>query len=160
MTLLRSIRRQIRRFIRLLTGVMWRLVMLVALLGALGDGTFRDDSLQARVTALARDRLFDYVTWEVDALWGKVRQEWLGVGPYLDDERQHDQVIDFLARLSDVQDLEAEIERVYTDPNVADPDAASADLRAERDCAPPPTGRRSTPGGEHHRGAGIRRAGR
>jgi hypothetical protein len=121
------------RLIRLIVKAAFGLGVLVGTLVLLGDGRIRDDSLQARVTALARDDLFDYVSWEIDALWGKVREELFGVAPYLDADEQHDLVIGYLVRLSDVQGLEDRIEGIYADPNVPDPDAVTADLRDQRD---------------------------
>ena len=125
--------RAIRQIARLILKSAWRLALLIVFLLVLGNGEVRDVSLQARVTALARPDLFDYVSWEVDALWGKARQQWFGVEPYLSDQEQHDQVIDYLQRLSDLQDVEAKIEQLYTDPNVSDPATASTSLRAQRD---------------------------
>jgi hypothetical protein len=71
--------------------------------------------------------------WEIDALWGKVREELFGVGPYLDADEQHDLVIGYLVRLTEVQELVDRIEGIYADPNIPDPDAATADLREQRD---------------------------
>jgi hypothetical protein len=130
---LRAIWRISRRAARTVFTVAFRLALLIVLLAVLGNGEVRDVSLQARVTALARPELFDYVSWEFDALWGKARQQLFGVEPYLSDQEQHDLVIDYLRRLSDVQDLDDEIARLYTDPNVSDPAAASATLRAQRE---------------------------
>jgi hypothetical protein len=110
-----------------------RLTLLLILLGALGDGDGGDTSLGARVTALARPDLFDYVTWETGALWGKAQQQVFGVQDYLDDADGHALVINYLTRLSDVQDLEDTIERAYADPRVADPAVATAELRSKRD---------------------------
>jgi hypothetical protein len=122
-----------RRAAHLTLKAAFRVALLIALLAVLGDGDVRDESLQARATALARTDLFDYVSWEIDALWGKARQQWFGVEPYLDDQAQHDQVIDYMRRLGDLQDLEGQIERVYADPSVSDPAASSALMRAQRD---------------------------
>ncbi len=130
---LRAIGRITHRTARALFKIAFRLALLIVLLAMLGNGEVRDESLQARVTALARADLFDYVSWEVDALWGKARQQLFGVEPYLSDQAQHDRVIDYLQRLSDVQDLDAEIERLYADPSVSDPAAVTATLRARRD---------------------------
>jgi hypothetical protein len=128
-----ALSRLIRCAVRLIVGVVFRLGVLVGLLVLLGDGRVRDDSLLARVTALARDDLFDYVSWEVDALWGKARQELFGVGAYLDAEAQHDLVIDYLTQLGDALHLEDSIERVYADPDIPDPDAFTAGIRVQQE---------------------------
>ncbi len=125
--------RTARRWLRRAWIVTVRLALLIGLLIALGDGSVRDASLGGRVTALAREHLFDYVDWEIGALWDKARQELLGVQPYLDEDESRAQVLDYLDRVAQVQALEAEIEAVYADPDLPDPAAATAELRAERD---------------------------
>jgi hypothetical protein len=121
---LRAICRITWRIARITFRVAYRLALLIVFLLVLGNGEVRDVSLQARVTAIARPDLFDYVSWEVHALWGKAGQQLFGVEPYLPDQTQHDQVIGYLQRLNDLQDVEAEIEQLYTDPSVSDPAAA------------------------------------
>jgi malate synthase len=49
------------------------------------------------------------------------------------DAQQVDFVRDTMRRLSDFQRLEAEVRNIYIDPDVDDPDGASAELRARRD---------------------------
>lgn len=105
----------------------------IVLLALFNDGVTTDPTLAGRVSALARNDVFDYVTWEVDALWSKVRQEWFGVHPYLKEDEQREVLFGYLETLGQAQTLEAQIERVYADPSVSDPAVATADLRAERD---------------------------
>ena len=109
------------------------IVAVILLLVLLGDGKEQATSLQSRVLALARNDLFDYATWEIDAVWEKARQELFGVQTYLDNEAERTQVVQYLTKLSQVQELEAEIERVYADPDTSDPAAATAALRAQSD---------------------------
>lgn len=125
--------RRVWRILRALWIAALRLALTIALIVVLGDGAVRDTSLSARVTALARDHLFDYAAWEVGALWGKLRESVLGVSPYLEDEQGRALVLAYLETLGAAQDVEAQIERLYADPDVPDPDAAAAPLRAERD---------------------------
>ncbi|MEB2287979.1 MAG: hypothetical protein OZ934_07705 [Anaerolineae bacterium] len=125
--------RRARRSLRALWIGALRLALTIALIVVLGDGAVRDTSLSARITALARDHLFDYAAWEVEALWGKLRESVLGVGPYLEDEQGRALVLAYLETLGAAQEVEAQIERLYADPDVPDPDAAAAPLRAERD---------------------------
>jgi hypothetical protein len=99
----------------------------------LNDGVTYDLSLNGRVNALAKDVVFDYVSWELDALWDKARQELFGVYSYLDEDEQRAAFYDYLDTLGEAQTLEAQIARLYADPAISDPAAASADLRAERD---------------------------
>lgn len=133
MAAVRDIGWRVRRILRALWIALLRLALTVTLIATLGDGTIRDTSLSARVTALARPYLFDYAAWEVGALWAKAREAVLGIGPYLIDERGRALVLDYVRTLSAVQALETRLERLYTDPAVSDPETVAAPLRAERD---------------------------
>lgn len=110
-----------------------RLALLIVLLALLGDGRIRDTSLRAQVTALARPHLFDYVGWEIDALWAKAQEALLGAGPYLDEDEARAQVADYFALLDQARRIEAQIEAIYTDPAIGDPAAEASALSAERD---------------------------
>ncbi|HEX3051640.1 MAG TPA: hypothetical protein VHP83_13345 [Aggregatilineaceae bacterium] len=109
-----------------------RLALLIVFLLMFNSEGQQDTSLTGRATALSRDYLFDYVDWEVRALWDKVKQELLGVHPFLDAKTEREAVLDFIDKMSRVQAVEDEIERIYADPNVVDPHAATAQLRAQR----------------------------
>ena len=111
----------------------WRAALTVALVALLGDGVVRDITLRDHVVTLAQDALFDYVGWEIDALWKKARQELFGVHPYLDEDARREIAIDYLETLRRARELERRIEAIYTDPDEPDPIAASAELVAERD---------------------------
>jgi hypothetical protein len=123
----------IKNLIRLIAKLVFGLAALAVLVLILGNGTMLDRSLRARVTALARDDLFNYVAWEVDALWDKAEQELFGVQSYLPEDNRSALVVSYLSTLNEAQRLDAEIEQIYADPDVGDPDVASAGLRAERD---------------------------
>lgn len=130
---LRSIYRRVTRLLNTLIVLGVRLVLLIALLLGLDDGKVQITTLRGQVTALARDHLFNYVAWEVSALWDKAGAELLGVSAYLSEDDARPIVLDYLGRLSAAQALDAQIEAIYADPEVGDPAAASATLRAGRD---------------------------
>ncbi|HMM28856.1 MAG TPA: hypothetical protein PKD46_11275 [Aggregatilineaceae bacterium] len=130
---LRHATRLVRRALRRAWRVVWRAALAVALAAALGDGIVRDVSLRDHVVTLAQDVLFDYVSWEIDALWGKARQELLGVHPYLDEETRRQRTVAYLDTLREARALEREIEAIYAGPAESDPAAASSALAAERD---------------------------
>ncbi len=83
-----------------------------------------------RVTA---DYAFDYVSWELSAVASKLDAELFGIHPYLDEANRAQVVRDYLRLVYDIHQLEQQIEGIYADPDVIDPAAASADLRAARD---------------------------
>lgn len=130
---LRGIYRRVTRLLNTLIVLGVRIALLIALLLGLDDGKVQITSLRGQVTALARDHLFNYVAWEVSALWDKAGAELLGVSVYLSEDDARPLVLDYLDRLSAAQALDAQIEAIYADPGVNDPAAESATLRAERD---------------------------
>lgn len=131
--LLVTLARQIRRILRRLWRFVWRIALTIALILTLGDGIARDVSLRDRAVTLAQDVLFDYVSWEIGALWAKTRQELLGVHPYLGEEARRRLVLDYFDRLQQVQALERAIDATYADPDESDPAEVSAAQTAERD---------------------------
>jgi hypothetical protein len=89
--------------------------------------------LEDRVIGQARDSLFNYVEWDISALMAKIRQVHASPSPYLDEPARAAYVVNYMHRVAELQGVEAEIARRYSDPAEADPDAATAELRARRD---------------------------
>src|SRR5690606_21566276 len=59
--------------------------------------------------------------------------ELFGVHPYLTEARRSEYVLGYLDLVRRIHDLESQINQTYADPTVPDAEAATADLRAERD---------------------------
>lgn len=74
---------------------------------------------------------FEFLSWTLDALGAKSGQFLLGEERYLTPAQWHDTVIGYNKLLDEIHTAEAELERVFSDPAVADPMQASAALRAE-----------------------------
>jgi hypothetical protein len=109
-----------------------RLLLLLAVLVLLltGEGPppgLIDTQVKYRVSV----KRFDFVSWEINTLWGKLLEGLIAPQRYIDEEARHDFVIDYMGLVSEIQGIEWEITLVYTDPDVSDPDAESAELRAE-----------------------------
>lgn len=85
------------------------------------------------VSAIVRNYQFDYVSWEINALATKTSQALWGGHPYMTEEARSQFVRDYMADLEQARQLEGQIQTIYTDPTVADPEAVTADLRAARD---------------------------
>jgi hypothetical protein len=82
---------------------------------------------------VARDYLFDFVGWEASAVLDKALNETLAPQRYMTEEERTQYVRDYLKLVYDIAQLEIQVEELYLDPAVDDPEAASAGLRAERD---------------------------
>lgn len=120
-----------RRFLRLYVRPALAFALLVLLMGpewpAFGDVDFRFQ------TIVGREQRFDFAGWTVDALGRKAQAVLSGTHRYLPDEAQRAFVLAYLEQVAAVQRLEADIERIYADPAVADPVLAAAGSAAERD---------------------------
>ena len=85
----------------------------------------------ARIRYFTREIEFDFITWTINALSVKVAEMALGTVAYIPEE-YHDQMkLDYLTLVREIQRGEAALREIYTDPNIADPEQASAELRGE-----------------------------
>lgn len=92
---------------------------------------FGSDSEQ--VHFLSQDHAFDYTSWSYKAAWSKFGQAALGSPRYFDQAEQLRTVREYLKLMDDIQLLENDIRRIYADPAIVDPRAASVQERARLD---------------------------
>lgn len=85
------------------------------------------------VSAIVRDYQFDYFGWELNALAAKAEETLWGTHAYVPEETRSQFVRDYMTDLRHVQDIEGQIQAAFIDPSIEDPDAATLELRAERD---------------------------
>lgn len=86
-------------------------------------------SMDAQISReLSQDR-FDFVAWELEALWQKLTHGLVAPQRFMTEVDRSDFVLDYLSLLAETHRLEGEIHRIYVDPNVDDPKAATAGLR-------------------------------
>lgn len=83
-----------------------------------------------RVRRYTRWQEFDYVTWTIDALFLKQSFAALDATRYLDLEAQRAVVLDYLDLVADQNRVRSQINTIYADPNITDPNTAAADLLA------------------------------
>jgi hypothetical protein len=86
-----------------------------------------------RVRAFTRGIEFDYVGWTLDALRVKLFELSLGTSNYLTGEARRALVLEYLELVGRSQQIEGQLRLIYSDPKVDDPQAASLELRRERD---------------------------
>lgn len=89
--------------------------------------------LAQRARAFTRQIEFDFVGWTLDALRVKLGQFALGSDNYISSDSQHQLVVDYLGLIHQIQRVEAQLNVVFADPNISDPQSASADLRTTLD---------------------------
>lgn len=116
---------------------MQRLLLMLALLPVFLFGLQRSVyplNLDWNVAAvIVREHQFDYVSWEIAALWSKFTQTLYGAAPFMNETARADFVRAYMADLARAGALEGQVQALFADPALADPQAASAELRAERD---------------------------
>ena len=110
----------------------WKLVWtLVALLMVLPPEGPAPSSLDTQIRReLAGDR-FDFARWEIGALLDKRLHGLLAPQRYIDEPARESFLLDYLQLIADIQQLSRGIDRTYADPEVADPDALTANPRAQ-----------------------------
>jgi hypothetical protein len=97
------------------------------------------DELQ-RIRAFSRDREFDYIGWTLDAIGTKLGQSALAATETTSPGEQRQLVLDYIELIARIDQLERHLNEIYSDPEVIDPEQASAlvrqqlhDLETERD---------------------------
>ncbi len=124
----------VERFLNLLKWAVqrWKLALLLGvLLLALTVEGLPPGEMETRINRELDSEQFDFLGWEVEALWGKLTHSLIAPQRYLSESDRHDVLLDYLERVAEAQRIEWEIYRVYTDPEVNDPAAAATDLRAQ-----------------------------
>ncbi|MBL7065707.1 MAG: hypothetical protein ISS49_16120 [Anaerolineae bacterium] len=109
----------------------WQLApVLIALLLNLAAEGPPPASFDTRANRILAGERFDFAGWEVKALLGKLSHSLTTPQHYMDEPARHDFFLDYLELVADIQRFEQEIHRIYTDPEVKNPEAATAELRA------------------------------
>lgn len=71
---------------------------------------------------------FDFIRWTLDALWIKNIQNSIQAPQYMDIEEQRKVVFEYLRLVQLVNATSAQIDRIYADPEISDPDQAALEL--------------------------------
>jgi hypothetical protein len=121
--------------VRRIGAFLWRSfrlsVVILASLAVLARSDLPPATQLEQIRAYTRDLEFDYVSWAAAALFDKVNELALGTVNYFPEEEHANFILEYLALVSQIQRQEGQLSRIYTDPAVADPEAASAEVRQE-----------------------------
>ncbi len=88
-----------------------------------------------RARAFTRSNEFDFARWTLDAVWVKAQQAALNSPHYFDRETRKEMTVEFFRLTDRMIQIEDQINRIFSDPSVADPVAATVSLRREWDSA-------------------------
>lgn len=94
----------------------------------LTSSQFQVEGIGDRIRRYTRPFEFDFGAWTVQAVAVKLGQWGLASEWYLSDEARTQLVLDFFSRLVSIRELESEIEAIYIDPTVDQPDSDSREL--------------------------------
>ncbi len=101
------------------------LAIAITVLAFLGRGGAPPQDLQVTLNRLGAGETFDFVSWTLEALARKTAYSLLAPQRFLTDEQQSRLVLEYLDDIREANRLSGEIDRIYTDPNIVDPDAVS-----------------------------------
>ena len=108
-------------------------LLLLTLVLIVGSSSVSIADQTERVRAFTRKIEFDYAGWTLDALRVKLDQAVLGTVNYMSERAQHQFVLDYLDLVVQIQQTEAELQMIYGDPDIKDPQSASKDIRLQLD---------------------------
>lgn len=105
------------------------LILVVVLVLAPEWPAFADEGYRLREIVGLRE--FDFLVWETDAFLDKGESTLIQAERYLDDDAKKEIVLEYLQLTQDARRLESQLNFIYSDPDVADPDAFSQEIQAE-----------------------------
>jgi hypothetical protein len=110
----------------------WRifLLLMLALFGLSASNQIPGDKTQI-IRSFTRDIEFDFVGWTINALELKWREFSLNTSNFLDQEAKRLIVLEHMEMITAIQRLEWELNLIYADPNIEDPEAYSAEIRQD-----------------------------
>lgn len=121
---------------RLLTTAAYGLSQLIfaltLALGLSGDAYRAPADLPGQVRAYTRGIEFDFIGWTLNAIGLKLRQASVDDQLYLAEADRAELVREFFKLRAELNQVEGEIATRFADPAIADPAAATADLRARQ----------------------------
>jgi hypothetical protein len=114
-----------------LTSILLILTILLLLLLLLAPNwpAFGDE--EVHVNAVTSRNAFNFTAWELNALLAKATAVLSGGTAYVDEETQKEVVLEYLDAINQSSYLNWEIEQIYADPTIENPDEASREKQAE-----------------------------
>jgi hypothetical protein len=107
----------------------WLTIIIIISTVMLGASVVSPSDPLERIRAFTRGIEFDYVSWTLNSLGIKMGEIALGTANYLPLEEQSSVVITTLDLIREINQVEAQLNDIYADPNIGDADTASLELR-------------------------------
>jgi hypothetical protein len=109
----------------------WLTLILLTLPVILGASTVPLSDPLEKVRAFTRAIEFDYLSWTLNAFKVKLGEMALGTSNYLVPEDQSEIVLESLDLIRQINQVETQLNEIYANPEVSDPEIASVDLRRQ-----------------------------
>lgn len=119
-------------FDRILSGLGWLFFVLVMSFSVRG-GAVRYDTEINDYRDYTRGIRFNYISWIAEASWIKLEQAAIGSPYYLDRVDRKVAVTDYLRNMQHVLYTEWALSQIYANPEIANPEQASEELRIRLD---------------------------
>jgi hypothetical protein len=117
------------RRIKIIIGI--TIVAVVLIVTLTPEWSSRHDEA-SRVQAIAGTQAYDFVTWEVETVLGKLETALLGSGRFLEQDEQKATVLHFIALVSEARRLQGDVERAYAAGDEQEAGLFSAELATIR----------------------------
>ena len=112
----------------------WQLVLLnAALLFTFSFARPAASSLDARINRKVAHQRFDFVGWTVESIWQKLTHGLIAPQRYMTEANRSQFVLDYLDLVAETHRVERQIHRMYVDPDIENPEAATVELRAREE---------------------------
>ena len=105
-------------------------IFLLAILGLSASAQIPGDQTQI-MRSFTRDIEFDFIGWTLEAFKVKWQEFSLNTSSFLNQESQRQIALQHLETIASIQRLEWELNLIYADPNIEDPEISSAPLRQD-----------------------------
>ncbi len=109
----------------------WRVAWTITFVLLLAGSNPQAQGPAEAVRRFTRAIEFDFFDWTLEALGLKLRQFSLGSSGYIQDEGRQELVLEYLDLVRQAQGLNAEVERIFSEPSIEDPVRASRAARRE-----------------------------
>jgi len=116
---------RLRRF----SGFALRLLLIILVcVMLLGSSTMPPGDRTELVRAFTRNIEFDFVGWTLNSLRLKLFEATLGTSGYMSADARRRLVMDYLDLVTQIQQVEHDMNLIYADPNISNPQLATAPL--------------------------------
>lgn len=109
-----------------------KLLLLLVLAGLLTGSVMRPLTIAEKAEGYARSVEFDYAGWILAAMGEKAGESGIDVPLHMTITNQVQAVEQYFSLVNQVNQLESQIQQIFADPTVKDPEGASASLLAQQ----------------------------